>query len=288
MTSLLCLGRLDIITLCGDVSDHSSDLMRRAIHSPAGYQALLEGRLSPEPLIKSAAWSFNILPILKRQGFDIADNPAENVARLRRGELGNHSSESSERDRERLALDLALSMDIFSSQPLLLPLSSPDLDELETISLAAEALTLYDEPPPIQFGYLNPVPKGDDNFAFPAGVRLLLKDWIVGANQGTSTYTMVLIEMAEIYPLDLPAVVLQPSVFDNLSSSTPIRFAKRATKELYSSRHVGPSTTQPVITNIERSEPQHVMASTQVLPGVYGARVPLSKKKKGRKRLGGF
>jgi hypothetical protein len=287
MASLLCLGRLDIITLCSDGSDHSPNLIRRAIHSPAGYQALLEGRLSPAPLIKSAAWSFNILPILKRQGFDIADNPAENIARLRRGELGNHSSESSERDRERLVIDLSLSTDVFSSQPLLRS-SSPDLDELETMSRAAEALTLHDEPPPIRFGYLNPVPKGDDKLAFPAGVRRLLKDWIVGADQGTSTYTMVLIEKTEIYPLDLPAIVLQPNVFDNLASSVPARFAKSATKKSYGSQHAGPSKTQPIITNMERSEPQQVMASTQVLPGVYGSRVPQSKKKVGRKRLGGF
>ena len=105
--------------------------------------------------------------------------------------------------REQLALDLVLSKDIFAPQPCVRAVQD-NLDVLETMSRAAEAMSLDDEPPPVSLGYLRPKARGvtesrstmpsrttppiSQEFDCPLGVRLLLKDWEVGTDPSEYSY----------------------------------------------------------------------------------------------------
>jgi hypothetical protein len=165
------------------------------LSSSRGFRALKKGLLSPTPLIESASWFYNIHSILEQHDVDIADNPTKLVDSLRHYEptFVNPPPESLERTsqaREQLALDLALSTNIFSTRAI----SNPSIPNSEPLESMTEALSLSDEPPSIQFGYLQPIPKRANEEAehkgptYPAGVRLLLKDWDVGTDSGKTFY----------------------------------------------------------------------------------------------------
>jgi len=187
-------GRFDVVFRCGEVTDHRSRadfLTQCAINSTSGYQAVLEGCIAPTAVVKTASWSHDIRSVLERLDVDMAESPAGIVDNLRRYDVtlidpAPESLRRASQAREQLALDLALSADIFSSQTILNP-SDQDSDELETMSRAAEALSLGDEPPSIRFGFLRPIAEEDDEdmsqrYIYPTGVRLLLKDWTIGTD----------------------------------------------------------------------------------------------------------
>jgi len=105
--------------------------------------------------------------------------------------------------RDQLALDLALSTDICSPRPCVRHMKE-NLDALETMSRATEAMSLADEPPPVHLGYLRSKPIGttdshssaqsrtaspaSQELDSPMGVRLLLKEWEVGTDPREYTY----------------------------------------------------------------------------------------------------
>lgn len=114
--------------------------------------------------------------------YDLADDDGRPLQALR----------LEKRAKEQLALDLSLSKDVYSTQPLTKPLAELD-HMLETMT---EALTLHDELPLVEFSYFKPVvkrpyakeadqdpePGENDGPGQSLATRLLLKDWDVGTS----------------------------------------------------------------------------------------------------------
>jgi len=155
----------------------------------------------------------------------------------------------------------------------------------------AEALSLDSDGPPIQFGCLHPLKRDDiegpeesnrDVKGTP-GVRMLLKEWQVGADPKAYVCSG---SFHEGDPIQLVAkartgtspIVQPPTV---AASRNPTLFKAGDTRHEAFSQDAG-----AVAWTIADS--QEVFASTQIVPGPYGGRSGLGKKKTGRKRLGGF
>ncbi|KAK0463972.1 uncharacterized protein EV420DRAFT_1476592 [Desarmillaria tabescens] len=312
------LTTYDIAFRAGDEPDGASRadfLTGSIINSTRGYRALQQERLSPASLSKGSGWYHNIGPTLRAfdstvhqnaedilenlQKYNLADSPDRTVQSLRR----------ESKAREQLALDLALSQDVFSVQPPKAPASRPD--DLESMT---EALSIGNKPPPVDFRYLRPVSRrtadearegGEDDdpeMSYPLGVRLLLKEWAVGTDPDTYVYV-------DPYgdPTDEPARIQLPKPKSNLPKSTqPKRppvvvasstmvpivqpAASRGTFFPQSQPAVVPvlrPTTQSQISNaFLATSSQELMTNTQVLPGPHGGRPPpAAKKKPAKKRL---
>jgi hypothetical protein len=256
-------------------------------------------------LIKGAAWHVNLEPVLRRFVPDIAGDVQSIAERLHRYDLvlDDYRSGSSLRReseaREQLAVDLALSTDVYSAQPFAKAETEVTEDEkLETMSRAAEAMTLSEMGlPSVHFGYLNPVPPMTHNspsaestsLTLPAGVLLLLSDWVPGTDPDRFAYR-------DPYNDQLPG-----------APSTPIRKngdgtqTSMAAPPVIARSQAGPlrliSSSQPVTTRVTGSandeyegESYAPAASTQVVPGPFGGRPPRVRKKlgSGKKRVGGF
>jgi hypothetical protein len=280
-------------------------------------------------LIKKAGWHFNLEPILRNFVPDISCDVQSMVERLHKHDLildecrsGSSLRRESEA-REQLAVDLALSTDVFSALPFAKSKTDlPEDDGFETMSRATEAMTLSETgPPPVQFGYLNPIvhtsqgTTDDDDASSSAdlklspGVRLLLSEWEIGADPDQFIYH-------DPYDDQQPATS---------SPIVPVPMRKRAGKDQATQSQRPPlvataaplviadsratlattiSASQPVTTGLlARSQNEaesalppdthdtHVaMANTQTVPGPYGGRLPTGKKKMaaGKKRVGGF
>lgn len=266
-------------------------------------------------LITEAGWHFNLEPVLRIFVPDISCEVKTMVERLHKYDLivDEYRSGSSLRReseaREQLAVDLALSTDVFSARAF--AKSKADVtedDKLETMSRATEAMSFsVTGPPPVQFGYLSPIvhntPSAMDDAStdieLQPGIRLLLAEWDIGTDPDQFTYH-------DPYDDQQPAIN-SPVV------PSPIR--KRAGKEAPATQTQRPplvattapaiadsrgaltttiSTSQPVMT-AERasdlpSDSHAAMASTQCVPGAYGGRLPTGKKKIAlvKKRVGGF
>ena len=101
--------------------------------------------------------------------------------------------------KDQLALDLSLSMNVFSSRVIETAKVDSVENDLETMSTAAEAMSLdVTEPPSVKFGFLDPIPVEDagqgtdtvgpsmlgdsrqQTLKLPLGVRLLLSEWTIG------------------------------------------------------------------------------------------------------------
>jgi hypothetical protein len=185
---------------------------------------------------------------------------------------------------QQLALDLALSSDIFSERKFSKP---REVDH--TLETMTEALSLGGELPPIEFGYLRPLalrPRSheiDDAPAMqqpeiPSGVRLLLKEWdngdpdtyvhrdpFIGPKSSKSEATQV---------HELRSLVVQSQRPPPILTSNAVALKAR-------SQELAPSAGE------QGGSSQDFGISTQVLPGPFGRR-PTGKKKSGKKRLGGF
>ncbi|EMD38296.1 hypothetical protein CERSUDRAFT_93826 [Gelatoporia subvermispora B] len=191
-----------------------SDLLTQSVlNSVRGHRAMVGGRIPLPQVIRGAPWHLDITPSLHRFDEDIHKEPADIEDALRRYDLSSDTDRSSQSRqmesaaREQLALDLFLSKDVFSSHQLLKP-TDPDLDnEFETMSRAAQAMSLDEsEPPPVRFGFLRPINRTSSNnysntetendlqatrgdkLGTPLGVRLLLNEWEVGADSREYTY----------------------------------------------------------------------------------------------------
>lgn len=232
-----------------------------------------------------------------------------------------------EESREQLILDLALSSTVFSAQPVSMPAAPFRVDDVENMFLATKALTLDDELPEIQFGYLRPYlklgvnhypdasrdkdavaePAQDADFCSPLGVRLLLREWDVGTDVESYAYNDPYntkcddpIAPSQEWVLYTAPIATQTTI--TTSQGPPLivaGFESRPPPIHVARNHWGMSGTQPQGFTLQTTDIQHdnypepsqpsqeLMTSTQVLPGPYGGRNALNKKLV-KKRLGGF
>jgi hypothetical protein len=290
-------------------------LTQSTLSSRRGFRALAQGRVPRESLIKGAAWHFNLEPVLQRFIPDISGDVQSIAERLRQYDLvlDDYRSGSSLRReseaREQLAVDLVLSRDVYSGQSFAKgETKETEDDELETMSRAAEAMTLSEaerELPSSHFGYLSPIPAPDHpSTPLPPGVRLLLAEWDIGADPDQYAYhdpydddqqpaTTRLIQRHEIrdgsqatqsLPVVAPPVVVRTRTAAptaGISSISQPISSHPAGRFLGVTDFTGPDT---------HNDSHPTMASTQVLPGRFGGRPPAGKKggATGKKRVGGF
>ncbi|KAI0273383.1 hypothetical protein BC834DRAFT_840342 [Gloeopeniophorella convolvens] len=203
----------DIAFLSGEEPTHASRadfLTRSTLSSKRGFRALSQGRVPRDTLIKKAAWHADLQPVLQRFMPDISSDAQSTADRLHKYDLildDYRSGPSLRREseaREQLAIDLALSTDVFCAHAFTKPeTKSDDDDSFEKMSRAAEAMSLLDtEPPPVRFGFLSPTPAEDyykrssieagaadsSDVELPAVVRLLLTEWDVGSDPESYAY----------------------------------------------------------------------------------------------------
>lgn len=302
-------------------------MTQSALSSRRGFRALTQGRVPRELLIKGAAWHFNLEPVLQRFIPDISGDVQSIAERLGQYDLvlddyrtGSSLRRESEA-REQLAVDLVLSTDVYSSQSFTKDeTKETEDDELETMSRATEAMTLSErELPSSHFGYLSPIPAPDlpippkqaedasTNVALPPGTCLLLAEWDIGADPDQYVYrdpydddqqpeaTRINLptptqrhgirggsQATQALPLVAPPVVVHTRSFPTATSSS---------QPIISSHLDGRSVDVTDLTGPETHADSHstMMASTQVLPGRFGGRLPAGKKgATGKKRVGGF
>jgi hypothetical protein len=245
---------------------------------------------------KGSAWSCDISPTLKHfvpettQNIQDLTNFLSQFDLLNEGDRPYRSVQREVRAREQLALDLVLASNIYSSYPVA---SSKQVDE--NLESMAEALSLDNDAPPMQFGYLRPLKrdngeedKGSNGAVMGAhGVRMLLKEWQVGADPKAFVYpgsfhedgSAPLVAKAEIA---ISSVIRPPTV---AASSTPT--LPKPGLVAGGSRFVAFSQDAGAVAET-MADSQEVLASTQIVPGPYGGRSGLGKRKAGKKRLGGF
>jgi hypothetical protein len=317
--------RFDIAFRSGDEPTHASRadfLTQSTLSSRRGFRALTQGRVPRESLIKGAAWHFNLGPVLQRFIPDISGDVQSVAERLGQYDLvlDDYRSGSSLRReseaREQLAVDLVLATDVYSAQSFAKgETKETEDDELETMSRAAEAMTLSErELPSSHFGYLSPIPAPDHPSAskpaenastsvvLPPGVRLLLTEWDIGSDPDQYAYH-------DPYDDDQQPVTTRPAQRPGIrdgsqaTQSLPV-VAPPAVVHTRTAPTAGvSSSSQPIsshtagrflgATNFTGPETQNdsypTMASTQVLPGRFGGRLSTGKKgAAGKKRVGGF
>ncbi|KAG2054717.1 hypothetical protein BDR06DRAFT_982290 [Suillus hirtellus] len=311
------------------VEDSRADFLAGGlINSNLGYKTLVHNELPVQEITSGAAWSCDLKPFLCRMGLGRVDHWQEMHGALEAFNLSYSDDvpgsfvQQEENSRGQLILDLALSSMVFSAQPVSIPIAPIQVDDVESMSLAAKALTLDDDLPEIQFGYLHPYPKlginhypdtsrdkdavaeptQDVEFSSPLGVRLLLREWEVGTDVESYTYhdpynTKGDDPIATSRERALPTAPVATQTTTATSQRPPLivaGFEPRPPPIHVSQNHWGMFSTQPQGFNLhtaehenypEPSQPsQELMTSTQVLPGLYGGRnVP--NKKLVKKRL---
>lgn len=301
------------------------------INSNRGYKTLVHNELPVQEITSGAPWSCDLKPFLCRMGLGRVDHWQEMHGALEAFNLSYSDDvpgsfvQQEENSREQLILDLALSSMVFSAQPISISIAPIQVDDVESMSLAAKALTLDDDLPEIQFGYLRPYPKlgmnhypdtsrdkdavaeptQDVEFSSPLGVRLLLREWEVGTDVESYTYhdpynTKGDDPIAPSRERALPTAPVATQTTTTTSQRPPLivaGFEPRPPPIHVAQNHWGMFSTQPRGFDLQTAEhenypepsqpSQELMTSTQVLPGLYGGRnVP--NKKLVKKRLGGF
>ncbi|TFL07491.1 hypothetical protein BDV98DRAFT_587980 [Pterulicium gracile] len=199
---------------------------------------------------------------------------------------------------ERL-VDLALSEDILSSQPMPGVASSEETPEsiLEGLSLGT--------PPPIRYSYFKPkdtvdsMDEDEDQIGVGVlGARLLLQDWVTGSNPQNFVYE----DPYDTSPKDsstTTAASPPPKFSSGLATRTvpairSVAFSQVVPPSVQWSHsqptiaHSQPEAARTVQTQSSQPEPREVFSSTQVLPGPFGGRKSVPLPKKAKKRLGGF
>jgi hypothetical protein len=332
--------RHDLILQSGDAPPNfsrSDFFIQTALHSKRGYHALINGRIDNKSLSGGSSWYHDVTPILNRISPNIVDrDPNETFQRLKsfcldfgQGHTDGYRIKELN-DLQQLTLDLTLSSHVYSAYSFEKSgqTSTPG-DDIETMSMAAEAMTINDEPSPVRFGFLKPmntVARSDGHtnkkqnqdgdapldmgpLQTSLGVSYLLQDWEVGTDPesysytdpyGVSQSTRPIIERfrrQQGSQLRLsPTAFSQPALPPTLQKTAPPKIEKPrplpmtpsgpvATQDVTSQAHVG---SQP-LPAMSFSQSQNPIPQTQVLPGLYGSRQPMSTKKKpAKKRLGGF
>lgn len=302
--------------------------MQSALSSRRGFRALAQGRVPREILTKGATWHVNLGPVLQKFVPDIAEDVQTIVERLHRYDLilDDYRSGSSLRreseSREQLAVDLALSTDVYSAQSFSNAKAETDATEdekFDTMSRAAEAMTLTTDMtlPSIHFGFLSPVMAHNasdtepTSLAFPLGVRLLLSEWTAGTDPHQYAYRdpyddqqAGATSFIHRTPIRMNAAqATQSQSTATAAAAPPIVACSRADlrtdpRTIISSSQPGPVTRRRA-GSLDDSDRVGLdieldsfapLVSTQVLPGPFGGRPPTVRKKAvlGKKRVGGF
>jgi hypothetical protein len=318
----LTLIRFDIAFRSGAEPAHASRsdfLTQSALSSRRGFRALAQGRVMRENLTDGAGWHFNLEPVLRIFVPDISCDVQSMVERLHKYDLimdERRSGSSLRREseaREELAVDLALSTDVFSAQPF--AKSKADFteedDRFETMSRAAEAMTFSETgPPPVQFGHLSPITHStmDDastDLELQPGVRLLLAEWDIGTDPDQFTYHDPYDDQqpatnSPIVPTPMRKRAGKDQTLLTQSQRPPL-VAITAPPVIADSRAALTTTaSQPAVGYRNKAESERTsdlppdlhatMASTQCVPGPFGGRLPTGKQKIAavKKRVGGF
>ncbi|KAL4258116.1 hypothetical protein AB1N83_008363 [Pleurotus pulmonarius] len=322
---MLTSNSYDIAFRTGDEPTQSSRadfLTQSPITSPTGFRALAQNLVPTASMARDSKWHYNLTNTFKALGIEAEMDASLSDSQFRQYDLKNHPErahtavQKEEEARQKLFVDLKLGSDVFSAQPFAPKPTSTT--PFETMSRATEALTLGGEPPPVEYSYLKPLlsDEGEESTEedhTPLGVRLLLKEWDVGANPHEYIYrdpyddsspqsTLLrsikepsskpaeaskLPSQAQRPPTVIPAKSLIPTIKKQpeLSMRTRMTFGSFSQVPAFQAT----STSQPV--ELEESQHYHedVMASTQVEPGPYGGRPSTAKKKHAKKqRMGGF
>ena len=192
-------------------SDEGPLLLARAdfltgsiLNSARGYRARRQDRLPAKDVARTAAWHMNLKATMNSISpgclTDVqSSRDLEPYKVIRHAELPD-ADRREENFREEVALDLALSEDIYSAILFKPPPSNSstsnelDAEEQEpaaSLTLATEKLSLtQNEPPRVHFGYHRPSFKDKQDYykdveteraaGLPPGVSLLLSEWKVG------------------------------------------------------------------------------------------------------------
>ncbi|KAF5315685.1 hypothetical protein D9611_004780 [Ephemerocybe angulata] len=294
----------------------SDFLTGSVLNSQRGYRALRQERLDPRSLQPKAQWHLDLAPTLKQ--FGLEETFAEDQEPFAKYDLEDSDKRTAgslrleKRYREQLEVDLRLSRNVFSSQPFA---KASEVDQ--TLETMTEALSLGDTPPEVEFGFLRPVFKkdeeedteGEQGRGLGMGVKLLLKDWEISSDLTNYTYhdpynTVEARPQPRRHPaapmtaptaaMAPPQLLTQPTQTTQKSVRPPtlvpqlfsqpglIPMVKKSSSSSESQRIVPANHTQ------SQTQTQDVlMASTQVLPGPFGGR-PTKKKAEKKRRMGGF
>lgn len=246
------------------------------LNSARGYRARRQGKLPARDVQSKAAWHASVLDHLKRLSpndfedigstIDTERLDLYEISREEENPVADHKDTIA---REQLALDLALSMDVYSSTAIKSTLSqqeqgSAQATELEQepstlLSKATEQLTLSQkEPSPISFSYFRPVNKDgrshykarmpvpeplieeeDQDVEMPLGVRLLLSEWTVGDNPQEYNY---------VDPYDVDGSEAQSQLYSQLQAERKGRMRRAATEDANdATQHPTQSQAPPTI-----------------------------------------
>lgn len=332
MFLITVVARFDIALLCSEEPAEPARadfLAQRSINSNEGFRALLAGLKPSQPILQNAPWHYKLSTVLEKFGLNGIDIPQDLDNALRKYDLvsESHSKLKLEAEaREQLVIDLSLSKDVVSPWPCAQP-KNDQLDALENMSRAAEAMSLADEPGPVHLGYLRPKKdiagsrlssrkqnrsSSPQTLNAPLGVRLLLKEWDIGGDPHDYTYEDPYDESYDENPVRHPKTTEKSTqATKSLQAAAPVQshrpplvvssrslippFASLAEVPVQGGLGSLPSTTTLFRTGSQAAiqkqgnEPssQEFVTSTQVLPGPYGGRQQ-AKKKPAKKRLGGF
>ncbi|KAL4247680.1 hypothetical protein ABKN59_008912 [Abortiporus biennis] len=297
----------------------SDSLAATLFNSTRGYRALIQDRIPLQQLIKQATWHRNILATIRLFIPDIQETAEQTSNYLTRYDLSTETrrppqSYIREKEaREQLTVDLMLSSDVFSHRP---PQPPPTLDaSVDMMTQATADMSIRDQPPPIHYGFLDPVPKAPKKVRGKKAieehkrrlelkdlsVRLLLSEWEIGADPAKYVFYDPYATFVESPPVQHTKRAPQDTAVRPVTMTQPPAIAKVAVVETCPSRQTNMFGSQPRVA----TPPPHVVhgtqipvktpavsqeippwPSTQVLPGKHGGRPAI--KKSAKKRVAGF
>ncbi|KAJ2913436.1 hypothetical protein MD484_g6974, partial [Candolleomyces efflorescens] len=304
------LTTYDVAFRAGDepVDPSRSDFLTGSVlNSLRGYRALKQGRLNPTSLSSQVPWHMNLNSTLRilEQGIsgdlEQAEKPFTELNLKDDDDRTVECLRLEKRYREQLEMDLRLSRDVFSAHGFA---KAKEVDS--TLETMTEALSLGDSPPEVEFGFLRPAlrkakddePTGDNQgLGMGLGVKLLLKDWELGADAEDYDYRD---PYSTTDTPHLPKTRPSPVVAPDPPPPTAAPPQLLTQKDLYPIQRLTPNGLPP----LKKSESQTIfptgasqtetqtqdalMASTQILPGPFGGRQVAKKKPEKKKRMGGF
>lgn len=327
MCHLLSASRLDIVTHVakGSKTPAWTDFFAgRTIDYKQRFRALMSGNLPTQDLASRVPWRYSILETVRRLPYEISNDWPSFHERLKKLELRLDEAKSTASLRregeaqECVIVDLALSCDAFSLQPIAKPHSTD-----------TKPGAIPEEPPEIHFGYFHPIRKiganhykstGDMSMSLyeertavssPLGVRLLLAEWEVGTDVESYVYHDPYNTTESV---GVPAPPRQKQALPTAEEAAQLHRRPPVLQTVVAPKQRPPAVvtaaiTQPVwklsgtqvTQTMENSYSQEIafnpnsdafsqelMTSTQVLPGPYGGRPGVGKKKPAKKRIGGF
>lgn len=321
------LTTLDLVAYAADKSKAQASFFTSCpMNAKFAYQAVARGDIPVKELASLTPWSYNLLRTMHRLPYDIPDDLSTFTEHLKKLQLesGGENAESFLRRQseaqEQLAIDISLSCDAFSPRPIAIPRSTEAVSERFYEENRHAGVT--DEPPDVEFSFFRPFLKiganhymipeetspilteEDTKISCPLGVRLLLADWEVGSDVEKYTYrdpyNATEVDRASgprpkqvlRTPAPPQSTVVSSQRPPTVVAATGARSAVRPKWEVIGTEVT--HTTKQSYSQETAFHPmfdtssQDPMPSTQVLPGPYGGRLTVGKKKPTKKRIGGF